>query len=58
MCGSPTELLVVLLVVVIILLVNAATRTRAKPRVAPKDEEDDGIRVRFLPDDDERDGGA
>lgn len=63
-CGSPTELLIVLGIVVAILVINAASRARAhqaslhrrgSTERRPMEEDDDGIRVRFLPDDETKD---
>jgi hypothetical protein len=50
-CGSPSELMIVLGIVVIFLVANALSRARARTRPL-QPEDDDGIRVRFLPDDD------
>jgi hypothetical protein len=52
-CGSPTELLVVLGVLIAMILIQAALRTRARSR-STRSKDDAGIRVRFLPDDEDR----
>ncbi len=53
MCGSPTELLIVLGVLVTMILIQAALRSRDRSRTARRRDDAD-IRVRFLPDDEDR----